>query len=92
MKHVCTELDFYKCRPSEIASRSTASGPHKEGLQHPWLQGSNILMHVVVWPMAIKVNPSWKMKVRKSAWIKPCQGLTGSGFMTRELNPSDQLI
>ena len=36
------------------------------------LQGSNELMHHVgLWPMVIKLNPSWKREVSKSAWIKP---------------------
>ena len=31
----------------------------------------NMLMHFMLWPMAIKLNSSWKMEVSKSAWIKP---------------------
>ena len=38
---------------------------------NPQLQESNVLMHVVSWPMAIKLNPSWKTEVSKGAWIKP---------------------
>ena len=39
---------------------------------NPQLQGVNVLMHVGLWPMAIKLNPLWKTRVSKNAWIKPC--------------------
>ena len=29
-------------------------------------------MRVGLWPMAIKLNPSWKTEVSKSTWIKHC--------------------
>ena len=30
--------------------------------------------HIGLLPVAIKLNPSWKTEVSKSAWIKPCSG------------------
>ena len=32
----------------------------------------NVLAHVGLWPMIIKLNPSWKMGVSQSTWISPC--------------------
>ena len=32
----------------------------------------NILMYVWLWPLAIKLNLSWKTEVSKSAWITLC--------------------
>ena len=42
-------------------------------LQHPLepsVAKANMLPHVALWPMAIKLNPSWKTEVCKSNWIK----------------------
>ena len=36
---------------------------------NPQLQGANVLTHVELWPVNMKLNPSWKMEVSKSAWI-----------------------
>ena len=41
--------------------------PHR----NPQVQGYNMLTHSWLWPTGIKLNPSWKMEVSKSAWIKP---------------------
>ena len=38
------------------------------------LQGANMLTHIGLWAMAIKLNPSWKMEVSKSTWINPWKG------------------
>ena len=57
------------------ASRGIAPGTYKVGFtvpyMNPQLQESNVLMHIVLQPMAIKLNPSWKMEVSKGAWTKP---------------------
>ena len=42
-----------------------------------------MLMHIDLWPTAIKLNPSWKTVVSKSPWIKP---------WTIEINPKRSQI
>ena len=47
-------------------------------LQHPiWTPSckGNVLTYIGLGPMSIKHNPSWKVEVSKSAWIKPWQHL-----------------
>ena len=64
---------IWKPRLGEIAkaSRGIAPGPHKRGFTAPHmiphLQGSNMLTDVVLWTSTIKLNPSWKTEVSKSA-------------------------
>ena len=56
------------------ASKGFAPGAYKEDLQcplQPKAARANVLTHVGLWSMAIKLNPSWKTVVSKSAWIKP---------------------
>ena len=36
----------------------------------------NMLTHVRLWPRAVKLSPSWKMEVSKTAWIKPWSSAT----------------
>ena len=56
--------------------RSIASGPHKGGggaYSTPYetpAARANRLTYIGFWPMTIKLNPSWKMDVSKSACIK----------------------
>ena len=50
------------------APKRRFTAPH----MNPWLQEANMLMHIGLWPMALKLNHSWTMEVNKSAWIKPC--------------------
>ena len=57
------------------ATRGFAPGPHKWDLQYLLeheAARANVLTHVGLWPMIIKLNSSWKMEVSKSAWIKSC--------------------
>ena len=69
---------IWKLGINEIAkaSRDIAPDPYKRVFAAPHmndqLQGASMLMYVGVWPMTIKLNPSWKTEVSKSAWIKPC--------------------
>ena len=48
---------------------------------NPQLQVANVLPHVGLLPTVIKLNPSWKTEVSKSAWIKPCQWLRQSNWI-----------
>ena len=48
----------------EITKTST---PNISPQQH----GANVVTHVRLWPIAVKINLSWKTEVSKSAWIKP---------------------
>ena len=58
------------------ASRDFAHEPHKGGsplppFLEPPAARAYLLTHVELCPTAIKLNPSWKTEVNKSAWIKP---------------------
>ena len=56
------------------ASRGIAPGPHKVGLTAPHMNLQlqwPMCVHVGLWPTSKALNPSWKMEVSKSAWIKP---------------------
>ena len=69
---------FWKSGIDEIAkaSRDIASGPHKGAYSAPYeipAARANVLTYVGLWSTAIKLNPSWKMEVSKSAWIKGCK-------------------
>ena len=57
---------------AEIA-KGELTGDLKHPLKPP-ASRANALTYVGLWPMAIKLNPSWKTEVSKSAWIKPCRG------------------
>ena len=37
----------------------------------PQAARANMLTHNGLWPTTIKLNPSWKTEISKSAWIKP---------------------
>ena len=57
--------------------------PHKGNLQcslEPKAAGANVLTHVGLWPMTIKLKPSWKLEISKSAWIKPWLVISKSVF------------
>ena len=41
----------------------------------------NVLAHIGLWPMIIKLNPSWKMEVSQSTWISPCYCLWVMKFL-----------
>ena len=69
---------FWKSGIDEIAkaSRDIASRPHKGAYSAPYeipAARANVLTYVGLWSTAIKLNPSWKMEVSKSAWIKGCK-------------------
>ena len=57
------------------ASRGSAPEPHKAGFAAPHmnlqLQEVILLMHIGLWPTSVKLNPSWKSEVSRSAWINP---------------------
>ena len=61
---------IWKPRIAEIvkASRDFAPELHKGALSHPLeppAARANMLMHILLWPTAIKLNPSWKTEVKK---------------------------
>ena len=59
--------------PRDVAPESL-KGKGGGGLQctlEPLAARVNMLMHVALWPTAIKLNPSWKTEINKSAWVKP---------------------
>ena len=58
---------IWKVGISEIAKSSTDSAPYE-----PIAARANVVTYVGLWPTAIKLNPSWKTEVSRSAWIKPC--------------------
>ena len=69
---------IWKIRFGDIAKASkdcpwTPQRPHYSAPYEPPAEGANVLMRVGSWPMVIKLNPSWKTEVSKSAWIKPWQ-------------------
>ena len=37
----------------------------------PTAAKTNVLAHVGLWPMTIKLYPSWKTEASQSAWINP---------------------
>ena len=43
------------------------TAPH----MNPPAASANVLTYIGLWSMTIKLNPSWKTEVNKSAWIKP---------------------
>ena len=49
------------------------------GLQRPIWTPSCI--NVPLWPMAIKLNPSWKTEVSKYAWVKPFYLILKGSFL-----------
>ena len=72
---VIPRLEGMKTGLSKIAKASMGISPGPQGFtaphMNPQLPGSTVLMHIVSWPMTIKLNPSWKTEVSKCAWIKP---------------------
>ena len=57
---------IWKPRISKIAKASRGSAPYEHSAAR-----ANMVTFVGLWPTAIKLNPSWKTDVSKSAWIKP---------------------
>ena len=53
-------------KASRDPTKRAYSAPYEPPVAIP-----NVLMHVRLYATAIKLNPSWKTEVNKSAWIKP---------------------
>ena len=54
-------MERWKPRIAEIASMSL----------NPLAARADVLMHIGLWPTAIRLNPSGRAEVSKSDWIKP---------------------